>query len=79
MLQPNFQDPVDLNHLSDEILRRHFRQSVIANMRVNGEPVFESDFPPGSGQMKKLSKEPYGKERLEMGMDLRLQNIVRAQ
>ena len=28
----------------DQVLRWHFRQAVLANMRGQGEPVFESDF-----------------------------------
>jgi hypothetical protein len=31
-----------------QLLRWHFRQAVLANMRGAGEPVFENDFPPGS-------------------------------
>ena len=31
----------------DQLLLWHFRQAVFANMREAGEPVFESDFPPG--------------------------------
>ena len=41
-------------------------------MRGSGEPVFETDFPPGTDQIKTLSNEPYGKERFEMEMDMRL-------
>ncbi|KAF1808140.1 hypothetical protein P152DRAFT_469182 [Eremomyces bilateralis CBS 781.70] len=32
----------------DQLLRWHFRQAVLANMRGAGEPYFEHDFPPGS-------------------------------
>ena len=32
----------------DQVLRWHFRQAVLANMRGQGEPVFESDFFPNS-------------------------------
>ena len=32
----------------DQLLRWHFRQAVLANMRGAGEPIFEHDFPPGS-------------------------------
>ena len=45
-------------------------------MRGAGEPVFESDFPPGSDQIKTLSNEPYGKERLEAEVGLRLKYAV---
>ena len=35
-------------HVIDRVLRWHFRQAVLANVRVAGELVFENDFPPGS-------------------------------
>lgn len=46
-------------------------------MRGSGEPVFETDFPPGTDQIKTLSNEPYGKERFEMVMDMRLRYSAR--
>ncbi|KAF8434904.1 hypothetical protein BGX38DRAFT_1218585 [Terfezia claveryi] len=33
----------DPHRVSDEVLRWHFRQNVLANMRGAGEPVFEHD------------------------------------
>ena len=38
----------DIHSVSDELLRWNFRQSVLANMRGAGEPVFEHDFPAGT-------------------------------
>ncbi|OBT87154.1 hypothetical protein VE02_02230 [Pseudogymnoascus sp. 03VT05] len=70
-LDPACRDPNDPNHVSDEILRWHFRQSVLANMRGEGEPIFETDFPAGR-DMETLREEPYGKERLEMELEWRL-------
>ncbi|KAJ5804132.1 uncharacterized protein N7518_000435 [Penicillium psychrosexuale] len=72
VLEPICRDPNDQNHVADELLRWHFRQSVLANMRGAGEPIFESDFPPGTDQIATLRNEPYGKERLEMEVELRL-------
>lgn len=46
-------------------------------MRGSGEPVFETDFLPGTDQIKTLSSEPYGKERFEMEMDMRLRYSAR--
>lgn len=46
-----FQHPLGLSLSSgqvDQLLRWHFRQAVLANMRGAGEPVFENEFPPGS-------------------------------
>lgn len=63
--------------VSDEILRWHFHQSVLANMRGSGEPIFETDFSLGTDQMKTLSSEPYGKERFEMEISKRLRFSTR--
>lgn len=57
--------------------RWHFRQSVLANMRGAEEPIFESDFPLGTDQIATLRNEPYGKERFEMEVELRLGPIAR--
>ena len=46
--------------------RTHFRQCVFANMQGAGEPIFETDVPPGEDMMATLRAEPYGKERFEM-------------
>ncbi|KAI5304842.1 hypothetical protein KEM56_005841 [Ascosphaera pollenicola] len=62
----------DPNSISKEILRWHFRQAVLANMRSVGEPTFETDFPPGSDRLGAMRNEPYGKERLEKALDFRM-------
>jgi len=56
--------------VSDEFLRWHFRQSVLANMRGAGEPVFEHDFTDGD-----MVKEVFecAKERFELN---RLYGVV---
>lgn len=45
-------------------------------MRGAAEPIFETDFPPGSDQIKTMSHEPYGKERLELELGLRLKHAI---
>lgn len=60
------------DRVSDDVLRWHFRQSVLANMRGGGEPVFETDFPDGTDMMATLRTELYGKERFEMELKSRL-------
>ncbi|KAG0131799.1 HNH endonuclease-domain-containing protein [Tuber indicum] len=40
--------PGDPHRVSDQLLRWHFRQSVLANMRGAGELIFEDGFPPGN-------------------------------
>ncbi|KZF25242.1 hypothetical protein L228DRAFT_258695 [Xylona heveae TC161] len=72
ILDPVCRDPADPHRVSDEILRWHFRQSVLANMRGAGEPIFEHDFPPGTDMMRDIQDEPRGQERFEMEIALRL-------
>ncbi|KAF8468424.1 hypothetical protein BDZ91DRAFT_793267 [Kalaharituber pfeilii] len=56
-------DPGNIHSVSDVLLRWYFHQSILANMRRAGEPVFEYDFT-GSDTMAVISQEPYGKKRL---------------
>ncbi|KAL0631101.1 hypothetical protein Q9L58_010035 [Maublancomyces gigas] len=75
-LDPVCRDPTDPHRVSDQLLRWHFRQSVLANMRGAGEPIFEHDFPPGTDRMGQIQKEPYARERLEMEFASRLRGVV---
>jgi hypothetical protein len=49
----------------DQLLRWHFRQAVLANVRGAGEPIFECDFPPGSDKMGEIMSGPRAVERME--------------
>ncbi|KAL9125819.1 MAG: hypothetical protein Q9217_005027, partial [Psora testacea] len=49
----------------DELLRWHFRQAVLTNLRGAGEPIFENDFPPGSDIMGEICGGPKAAERME--------------
>ena len=49
----------------DELLRWHFRQAVLMNMKGAGEPVFEHDFPPGSDIVGDILRGPRSTERME--------------
>lgn len=71
-LDPVCRNPATRDHVLDELLRWHFRQAVLANMRGAGEPLVKSDFPPGSDMMATLREELYGKERFEMELESRL-------
>jgi len=57
---------------ADELLRWHFRQAVLANMRGSGEPAFESDFPPGSDMVGEIMAGPKAAERIEFELFQRL-------
>jgi hypothetical protein len=76
ILDPVCRDPANLHRVSDQLLRWHFRQSVLANMRGAGEPIFEHDFPPGTDMMAEMQQEPYAQERLEMEFASRLRGVV---
>ncbi|KAH0565291.1 hypothetical protein GP486_001311 [Trichoglossum hirsutum] len=56
----------------DQLLRWHFRQAAIANMRGAGEPIFECDFPPGSDIMGEIMSSPKVAERMEFELFGRL-------
>ncbi|KAJ6190302.1 hypothetical protein N7519_000323 [Penicillium mononematosum] len=77
VLDPVCRRPNNPNHVADDFLRWHFRQSVLANVRGAGEPTFETDFPPGTDKMATLRDEPYGKERFEMELERRLGSMAR--
>ncbi|KAG0638154.1 hypothetical protein HOY80DRAFT_888383 [Tuber brumale] len=49
----------------DKLLRWHFRQAVLVNMKGQGEPCFETDFPPGSDIMGGIMSGPKCQERME--------------
>ncbi|KAF2183148.1 hypothetical protein K469DRAFT_584164 [Zopfia rhizophila CBS 207.26] len=56
----------------DQLLRWHFQQAVLANMRGAGEPVFEHDFPPGSDIVGDVLHGPKAAERMEYELFSRL-------
>jgi hypothetical protein len=55
-----------------ELLRWHFRQAVLGNMRGAGEPSFEHDFPPGSDIVGDILRGPRVAERMEFELFNRL-------
>jgi hypothetical protein len=60
----------------DQLLLWHFRQSVLTNMRGAGEPIFEHDFPPGSGIVGGILSGPKAAERMEFEWFSRLATQV---
>lgn len=65
---------VETHRISDNLLRWHFKQCVLANMRGAGEPIFEHNFM-GKDMVQEISSGPYGKERLEMEVSARLYGL----
>ncbi|RPB03500.1 hypothetical protein L873DRAFT_1786923 [Choiromyces venosus 120613-1] len=75
ILDPVCRDPADPHRVSSQLLRWHFCQSVLANVRGAGEPIFEHNFPPGTDMMIEIREGPYAQERLEMEFASRLRAV----
>ncbi|KAH8154384.1 uncharacterized protein LAJ45_00911 [Morchella importuna] len=60
----------------DDLLRWHFRQAVLANVRSVGEPIFEVDFPPGSDMIGEILSGPKAGERMQYELFSRLVEIT---
>ncbi|KAI5843787.1 HNH endonuclease-domain-containing protein [Morchella snyderi] len=56
----------------DDLLRWHYRQAVLANVRSVGEPIFEVDFPPGSDMIGEILSGPKAGERMQYELFTRL-------
>ena len=56
----------------DELLHWHFRQAVLANMREDGEPLFECNFPPGSDMIGEIMSGPMAGKRMQFELFSRL-------
>ncbi|KAK9312354.1 HNH endonuclease-domain-containing protein [Lipomyces starkeyi] len=74
-LDPVCRDPTDERRVVDEFLRWHFRQAVLANMKGEGESVFEFDFPDGSDMVAEILSGPRAGERMEAELSLRLNSV----
>ncbi|KAK9310895.1 hypothetical protein V1522DRAFT_48699 [Lipomyces starkeyi] len=72
-------DPICRNPNGDrarnELLRWHFRQAVLANMRGAGEPSFEMDFPPGSDIMGEILSGPEAGKKMEAELFSRVNGL----
>ncbi|KAK9327123.1 HNH endonuclease-domain-containing protein [Lipomyces starkeyi] len=75
VLDPVCRDPNDERSVRDELLRWHFRQAVLANMRSAGEPVLEFDFPPGTDMVGEILSGPEAAKRMEAELFSRLHQI----
>ncbi|KAK9241663.1 HNH endonuclease-domain-containing protein [Lipomyces tetrasporus] len=74
-LDPNCRDHNNEKGVRDELLRWHFRQTVLANMRGAGEPSFEMDFPPGSDMMGEILSGQEAAKRMEAELFSRLSGV----
>ncbi|KAK9375636.1 uncharacterized protein V1513DRAFT_377532 [Lipomyces chichibuensis] len=76
ILDPVCRDPSDDRSARNELLRWHFRQAVLANMRGAGEPSFETDFPPGTDMMGEILSGPDAAKRMEAELFSRLNGVT---
>ncbi|KAK9368255.1 HNH endonuclease-domain-containing protein [Lipomyces kononenkoae] len=65
VLDPGCRESEGEEGVRDELLKWHFRQTVLANMRGAGEPSFEMDFPPGTDAVGEILSGPDGPKRME--------------
>ncbi|KAK9485784.1 hypothetical protein V1527DRAFT_496362 [Lipomyces starkeyi] len=72
ILDPVCRDSSDNRSVRGELLRWHFRQAVLVNMRGAGEPSFETDIPPGTDMMGEILSGPAAAKRMEAGLFSRL-------
>ncbi|KAI9787845.1 MAG: hypothetical protein M1816_007412 [Peltula sp. TS41687] len=75
-LHPICRQPGDDRAVPDQLLRWHFRQAVLMNMRGAGEPLLEHDFPPGTDMMGEIRSGPRAAERMEYELFSRLSEQV---
>ena len=75
ILDPVCRNPADSHCVSEESLRWHFRQSVLANVRRAGEPILEHDIPPGTDMVGEILAGPYARERFELQIAARLREV----
>ncbi|KAK9240835.1 HNH endonuclease-domain-containing protein [Lipomyces kononenkoae] len=76
ILDPICRDPNDERSANDELLRWHFRQAALANMKGTGEPIFETDFPPGTDMMGEILGGPDPTKRMEAELFSRLNGLT---
>ncbi|KAJ8104316.1 HNH endonuclease-domain-containing protein [Lipomyces tetrasporus] len=74
-LDPVCRDATDDRKVVDKFLRWHFRQTVLANMKGAGEPIFEFDFPDGSDMVGEILSGPRGADRMEAELFSRLNSV----
>jgi hypothetical protein len=63
---PVYRDPTDPNRISDELFRLNFRQRVLANMRGDGEHIWERDFSLDLDMLKEIYEGPVPVEPFEL-------------
>jgi len=76
ILDPVCRNPKDPHCVSKEILTWHFRQSVLANIRGAGEPIFEYDSPSGTDMEGEVLAGPYAQDGFDLQIAKGLVEVV---
>ena len=72
ILDPVCRNPANPHCVSDQILRWHFRQSVLANARGAGEPIFDHELLSRTDMMIEILASQDAQERFELELASRL-------
>lgn len=72
ILDPVCQNPDHSLSVIDALLRWHYEQAALCNMRGEDEASFEFDFPPGTDMMGEIQKGPQPAARMEAELFNRL-------
>ncbi|KAI9931723.1 hypothetical protein MW887_010302 [Aspergillus wentii] len=72
VLHPTCRQSGNPTSVVDALLRWHYEQAVLCNMRGAGEPAFEHDFPLGTDMMGEIREGPQPAERMETELFSRL-------
>ncbi|KAK2752773.1 hypothetical protein FQN55_005905 [Onygenales sp. PD_40] len=71
ILEPRCRDLDDPNRISDDALRWHFQQAILAHVRGMGQRYWETDFPDGD-MIGEIMGGPDAAERMEVELFTRL-------
>ncbi|KFY13267.1 hypothetical protein V492_03376 [Pseudogymnoascus sp. VKM F-4246] len=71
-LDPRCHNPQNPDRVSDQLLRWHHRQAVLAHMKGAGQKAWETDFGDGSDMMGEILEGPDAAERMEVELFTRL-------
>lgn len=78
ILDPVCRQPGDQIAVIDTLLRWHYEQAVLCNMRGVGEPFFEFDIPPGSDMIGRIMEGPQPAAQMEAELFNRLHHCQSA-
>ncbi|KAE8363444.1 hypothetical protein BDV27DRAFT_146091 [Aspergillus caelatus] len=76
VLDPVCRQPGNQLSVVDGLLQWHYEQAVLCNMRGDGGPSFEFDFPAGTDMMGGIRKDPAPGERMEAELFARYPKIL---